>query len=95
MSPVANELDVVGANATLQRTMTSTIGMMEPVLYTLHAAANKESRIILMRYDGSSSPAMTEAFKWRGGLGLRIGTSGEARFPLGVFLGDCTFPLLE
>ena len=47
MTSVANEIDVVGTNATLQRSMSSTIRMMKTMLYTLHTTAKKESGIIV------------------------------------------------
>ncbi len=48
---VANEVDVVGANARLQRSMLAAIRLTETAFETLHSTANEKRRVVMLGDD--------------------------------------------
>ena len=51
MPAVANQVDVVGSDAGLERAVSATVRRVEALLHTLHSAANEERRIVVLWND--------------------------------------------
>src|SRR5262245_38523044 len=50
---IADEFDVVGPDAGLQRTVSASIRLAETLFERLHPAANEEGRIVILRDDAA------------------------------------------